>query len=99
MPSGKREAERKGNPPVNTGPSPNSDGRANNTMEEANEPAGGSGACYCPPLAFHPDMDSDGWLERLEDFFSASRVPPSDHGVVARYLLSDSVHRELYPAG
>ncbi|KRX83645.1 RNA-directed DNA polymerase -like protein [Trichinella sp. T6] len=81
MPSGKREAERKGNPPVNTGSSPNSDGRANNTMEEANEPAGGSGACYCPPLAFRPDMDSVGWLERLEDFFSASRVPPSDHGV------------------
>ncbi|KRX37052.1 Transposon Ty3-G Gag-Pol polyprotein [Trichinella murrelli] len=81
MPSGKREAERKGNPPVNTGPSPNSDGRANNTMKEANEPAGGSGACYCPPLAFRPDMDSVGWLERLEDFFSASRVPPSDHGV------------------
>ncbi|KRY23938.1 Retrovirus-related Pol polyprotein from transposon 17.6 [Trichinella patagoniensis] len=79
MPSGKREAERKGNPPVNTGSSPNSDGRANNTMEEANEPARGSG----------------GW----RGFFSASKVPPSDHGVVARYLLSDSVHRELYLAG
>ncbi|KRY37211.1 hypothetical protein T01_7196 [Trichinella spiralis] len=27
------------------------------------------------------------------------RVPPSGHGVVAHYLLSDSVRRELYPAG
>ncbi|KRY42295.1 hypothetical protein T01_8566 [Trichinella spiralis] len=39
MPSGKRETERKGNAPVNTGPSPNSDGRANNPVEEAEEPA------------------------------------------------------------
>ncbi|KRY38708.1 hypothetical protein T01_2600 [Trichinella spiralis] len=43
MPSGKRETERKGNAPVNTGPSPNSDGRANNMVEEADEPARGSG--------------------------------------------------------
>ncbi|KRX11808.1 hypothetical protein T07_2617, partial [Trichinella nelsoni] len=43
MPSGKRETERKGNAPVNTGPSPNSDGRANNPVEEAEEPARGSG--------------------------------------------------------
>ncbi|KRX56806.1 hypothetical protein T09_13760 [Trichinella sp. T9] len=43
MPSGKREAEKKGNTPVNTGPSPNSDGRANNLVEEADEPARGSG--------------------------------------------------------
>ncbi|KRZ47902.1 hypothetical protein T02_13392 [Trichinella nativa] len=43
MPSGKRETERKGNTPVNTGPSPNSDGRANNLVEEADEPARGSG--------------------------------------------------------
>ncbi|KRY40117.1 U6 snRNA-associated Sm-like protein LSm6 [Trichinella spiralis] len=57
------------------------------------------GAYYCPPSAFSPDMDSVEWLERLEDFFCVSRVPPSDHGVVARYLLSDSVRRELYPAG
>ncbi|KRX71783.1 hypothetical protein T06_6761 [Trichinella sp. T6] len=35
MPSGKRETERKGNTPVNTGPSPNSDGRANSLVEEA----------------------------------------------------------------
>ncbi|KRX80343.1 Signal peptidase complex catalytic subunit SEC11C [Trichinella sp. T6] len=34
MPSGKRESERKGNPPVNTGPSPNIDERGNNTLEE-----------------------------------------------------------------
>ncbi|KRY35413.1 hypothetical protein T01_16167 [Trichinella spiralis] len=34
MPSGNRETERKGNPPVNTGPSPNSDEHANNTVEE-----------------------------------------------------------------
>ncbi|KRX12751.1 hypothetical protein T07_11308 [Trichinella nelsoni] len=43
MPSGKRETERKGNAPVNTGPSPNSDGRVNNPVEEADEPARGSG--------------------------------------------------------
>ncbi|KRX62404.1 hypothetical protein T09_15411 [Trichinella sp. T9] len=42
MPSGKRETEKKGNTPVNTGPSPNSDGRANNLVEEADEPARGS---------------------------------------------------------
>ncbi|KRY56705.1 hypothetical protein T03_11376 [Trichinella britovi] len=35
----KRETEKKGNTPVNTGPSPNSDGRANNLVEEADEPA------------------------------------------------------------
>ncbi|KRY92914.1 hypothetical protein T4D_6453 [Trichinella pseudospiralis] len=39
MPSGKRETERKGNAPVNTDPSPNSDGRVNNPGEEADEPA------------------------------------------------------------
>ncbi|KRY32818.1 hypothetical protein T01_13597 [Trichinella spiralis] len=44
MPSGKRETERKGNAPVNTGLSPNSDGRANDAVEEAEEPARGSGA-------------------------------------------------------
>ncbi|KRZ82909.1 hypothetical protein T08_11486 [Trichinella sp. T8] len=43
MPSGKRETEKKGNTPVNTGPSPNSDGLANTQMEEADEPARGSG--------------------------------------------------------
>ncbi|KRY12738.1 hypothetical protein T12_16090 [Trichinella patagoniensis] len=37
MPSGKRETERKGNAPVNTGPSPNRDGCTNNTVEEAEE--------------------------------------------------------------
>ncbi|KRX36867.1 hypothetical protein T05_5678 [Trichinella murrelli] len=42
MPSGNRETERKGNPPVNTGPSPNSDEHANNTVEEVNEPSRGS---------------------------------------------------------
>ncbi|KAL1229386.1 LIM domain-binding protein [Trichinella spiralis] len=42
MPSGKRETVRKGNAPVNTSPSPNSDGRANNPVEEAEEPARGS---------------------------------------------------------
>ncbi|XP_003374301.1 hypothetical protein Tsp_09649, partial [Trichinella spiralis] len=45
MPSGKRKTEvRKGNAPVNTGLSPNSDARANNLVEEADEHAGGS----CP---------------------------------------------------
>ncbi|XP_003378139.1 small nuclear ribonucleoprotein F, partial [Trichinella spiralis] len=37
--------------------------------------------------------------EAWKTFFCVSRVPPYDHGVVARYLLSDSVRRELYPAG
>ncbi|KRZ83137.1 hypothetical protein T08_6759 [Trichinella sp. T8] len=53
MPSGKREAERKGNTPVNIGPSPNSDGRANNLVEEADEPARGSG-----PLQWEPVRNS-----------------------------------------
>ncbi|KRX90536.1 hypothetical protein T4E_9578 [Trichinella pseudospiralis] len=43
MPSGKLEIERKGNALVNTGLSPNSDGRVNNLREEADEPARGSG--------------------------------------------------------
>ncbi|KRY28505.1 hypothetical protein T01_13813 [Trichinella spiralis] len=43
MPSGKLETEREGNAPVNTGPSPNSDGRTNNLVEEADEHARGSG--------------------------------------------------------
>ncbi|KRX52236.1 hypothetical protein T09_2974 [Trichinella sp. T9] len=55
--------------------------------------------CYYLPPAFCPDMNSVEWLERLEDFFYVSRVPPSDHGVVAYYLLSDSVRREFYPLG
>ncbi|KRY32379.1 hypothetical protein T01_7201 [Trichinella spiralis] len=42
MPSGKRETERKGNTLLNSGPSPNSDGRTNNLVEEADEPARGS---------------------------------------------------------
>ncbi|KRX81678.1 hypothetical protein T06_1774, partial [Trichinella sp. T6] len=41
---GKRESERKGNPPINTGQSPNSDDRANNKVEEVNELARGSGS-------------------------------------------------------
>ncbi|KRZ04159.1 hypothetical protein T4B_15600 [Trichinella pseudospiralis] len=43
MPSLKREAERKGKAPANTGSSPNSDGRANSLAEETDEPARGSG--------------------------------------------------------
>ncbi|XP_003369349.1 zinc knuckle protein [Trichinella spiralis] len=54
---------------------------------------------YRPPPAFRPEMDSVEWLERLEDFLCLSRVSPSDRGMAARYLLSDSVRRELYPAG
>ncbi|KRY06455.1 hypothetical protein T12_16223 [Trichinella patagoniensis] len=46
-PERKRETERKGNTPVNTGPSPNSDGRANNLVEEADEPARHSGPLQC----------------------------------------------------
>ncbi|XP_003377997.1 conserved hypothetical protein [Trichinella spiralis] len=104
MPSGKRETERKGNAPINTGPSPNSDGRANNLVEEADEPARGSSPLQWGPVremmpSAYREMDSVEWLERLEDFLCLSRVPPSDHGMAARYLLSDSVRRELYPAG
>ncbi|KRX73018.1 hypothetical protein T06_10360 [Trichinella sp. T6] len=54
MSSGKREAERTGNLSVNTGPSPNSDERTNNTIEEANEPARGSGSLELfSQLLFH----------------------------------------------
>ncbi|KRY23884.1 hypothetical protein T12_81 [Trichinella patagoniensis] len=49
MPSGKRDTEKKGNTPVNTGPSPNSDGRANTQVEEADEPARGSGPLHLLP--------------------------------------------------
>ncbi|KRX26184.1 hypothetical protein T07_7887 [Trichinella nelsoni] len=44
MPSRKRESERKGNPPVNTGPSPFSDECANSAVEQLNELARGSGS-------------------------------------------------------
>ncbi|KRX32360.1 hypothetical protein T06_6680, partial [Trichinella sp. T6] len=44
-------------------------------------------------------MYSVEWLERLQDFLCVSRVPLSHNDVVARYLLSDPVRRELYPAG
>ncbi|KRX66300.1 hypothetical protein T03_12764 [Trichinella britovi] len=50
MPSGKRETERKGNAPVSTGPSPNSDGRTYNLVEELNEPARGSGPLQWGPV-------------------------------------------------
>ncbi|KRY64937.1 hypothetical protein T4A_7667 [Trichinella pseudospiralis] len=46
MPSGKRETERKGYAPTNIGSSPNSDGRANNLVEETDEPARGSGPLH-----------------------------------------------------
>ncbi|KRX19576.1 hypothetical protein T07_9493 [Trichinella nelsoni] len=49
MPPGKRESERKGNPPVNTGPSPFSDECANSAVEEVNEHARGSGSLYPAP--------------------------------------------------
>ncbi|KRY09440.1 hypothetical protein T12_13894 [Trichinella patagoniensis] len=47
-------------------------------------------ACYSPLPAFRPEMNSVEGKEWLEDFLCVSRVPPSDHGVVAHYLLSDS---------
>ncbi|KRX26282.1 hypothetical protein T07_12964 [Trichinella nelsoni] len=114
LPSGKRETERKGNAPVNTGPSPNSNECTISAVEEADEHARGSGPLqwgpvremmplayrdyyYFPPPAFHPEVDSVEWLERLEDYLCISRVPVPDHGMVARYLLSDIVLRELYP--
>ncbi|KRX59637.1 hypothetical protein T09_5124 [Trichinella sp. T9] len=52
-------------------------------------------ACCSPPPAFRPEMNSVEGKEWLEDFLCVSRVPPSDHGVVAHYLLSDSFPREL----
>ncbi|KRX80007.1 hypothetical protein T06_9637 [Trichinella sp. T6] len=39
-------------------------------------------------------MNSVEGKEWLEDFLCVSRVPPSDHGVVAHYLLSDSFPQE-----
>ncbi|KRX34749.1 hypothetical protein T05_3654 [Trichinella murrelli] len=54
---------------------------------------------YYPPPAFRPEIDSVEWLERLEDFFCISRVLLPYHGMIARYLLSDIVRRELYPTG
>ncbi|KRY55603.1 hypothetical protein T03_8707 [Trichinella britovi] len=50
-------------------------------------------SCICP------EMDAKEWLKKLEDFFRASGVPTMDYGAVRRYLLTDSVRRELYPAG
>ncbi|KRY41707.1 hypothetical protein T01_7204 [Trichinella spiralis] len=67
MPSGKRETERKGNAPVNTGPSPNSDGHADNRVEEADEPARGSG-----PL--HTDKRENSQLEIRKVFKSANAI-------------------------
>ncbi|KRY11964.1 hypothetical protein T12_17093 [Trichinella patagoniensis] len=95
MSSGKREAGRKGSkasgsqgemteqksPPVDTGSSSLSDECANSAIAEVYR-----GACYSPPPSFRPQMNPVEWLERLDDFFCFSRVPPSDHGVVARYL-------------
>ncbi|KRX14550.1 hypothetical protein T07_3066 [Trichinella nelsoni] len=80
--SGSQEemAEQKG-PPVDTGSSSLSDECANSAIAEVYR-----GACYSPPPSFCPEMNPVEWLERLEDFFCVSRVPPSDHGVVARYL-------------
>ncbi|KRX24424.1 Retrovirus-related Pol polyprotein from transposon [Trichinella nelsoni] len=62
-------------------------------------PSAYRGDYYRPSPALRPEMDSVEWLEMLENFLCLSRVPPSDHGMAARYLLSDSVRRELYPAG
>ncbi|KRY76218.1 hypothetical protein T4A_5025 [Trichinella pseudospiralis] len=46
MPSLKREAERRGKAAANTGPSTNSEGRANSLAEETDEPARGSGSLH-----------------------------------------------------
>ncbi|KRY92743.1 hypothetical protein T4D_14396 [Trichinella pseudospiralis] len=53
-------------------------------------PSAYRGDYYRPPPAFRSEMDSVEWLERLEDFLCLSRVPPSDRGMAARYLLIDS---------
>ncbi|KRX27322.1 hypothetical protein T07_10712 [Trichinella nelsoni] len=55
MQSGKRETERKGNPPVNTGPSPNSDEHANNKVEEVNELVRGSGSLQYEQITYFSD--------------------------------------------
>ncbi|KRY26278.1 hypothetical protein T01_10346, partial [Trichinella spiralis] len=58
IPSGKRETERKENAPVNTGPSPNSDGRANNLVEESDEPARGSGPLQMTQIKITTQLDN-----------------------------------------
>ncbi|KRY55014.1 hypothetical protein T03_3490 [Trichinella britovi] len=45
LPERKRETEKKGNTPVNTGPSPNTQS-VNTQVEEADEPARGSGPLH-----------------------------------------------------
>ncbi|KAL1230942.1 Uncharacterized protein TSPI_01105 [Trichinella spiralis] len=54
----KRETERKENAPVNTGPSPNSDGRANNLVEESDEPARGSGPLQMTQIKITTQLDN-----------------------------------------
>ncbi|KRX13007.1 hypothetical protein T07_5903 [Trichinella nelsoni] len=63
MPSGKRETEMKVNAPVNTGPSPNSDGRANNLVDEADEAARGSGPMFI--CRFYIFVEPHSWIIRI----------------------------------
>ncbi|KRX54571.1 hypothetical protein T09_12742 [Trichinella sp. T9] len=57
------------------------------------------GAYFCSPPAFCPEMDAKEWLKKLEDFFRASGVPTTDYGAIGRYVLTDPMRCELYPAG
>ncbi|XP_003377221.1 ovarian cancer-associated protein 2 protein [Trichinella spiralis] len=83
MPTGKRETERKGNAPVNTGPSPNSDGRANNTAEEVNELVQGSDSLQnyvdAPHFSNHSDNDAEiearsWWFSQENNRFSSKDI-------------------------
>ncbi|KRZ40647.1 hypothetical protein T4C_3750 [Trichinella pseudospiralis] len=65
MPSLKREAERRGQDAANTGPSTNSEGRANSLAEETDEPARSSGS-----LQMHSHSSSS-WSSK-----SRPSIPP-----------------------
>ncbi|KRY50498.1 hypothetical protein T03_17551 [Trichinella britovi] len=56
------------------------------------------GAYFCSPPAFCPEMDAKEWLKKLEDFFRASGAPTTDYGAIGRYVLTDPMRCELYPA-
>ncbi|KRZ59062.1 hypothetical protein T02_16115 [Trichinella nativa] len=94
-------------------PAKSDSGRTGADPEETNQttPPGGSlqwgpvretvqvftrGAYFLPASGILPDH---GCKRKLEDFFRASGVPTMDYGAVGRYLLTDPVRRELYPAG
>ncbi|KRX99520.1 hypothetical protein T4E_9002 [Trichinella pseudospiralis] len=62
MPSLKREAERKGKEPADTGTSANSEGRVSSLAEETDEPARGSGSFHwCDQLHRLIHLSEDLW--------------------------------------